>query len=128
MSRIGTEREVCFLNCTWELTNSLLGHHSFQHKACRLQVAEIYSTSSEIQEKAITASFWHILIGYLQLGHTQTIFWIEFLRSSRKAFSGNRATSLIFYIGSPTGSTLEVMDNSPRTYPRTNPKHNLGVD
>ena len=35
----------------------------------------------------------------LQLGHTQIIFWIEFLRSSRKAFSGDRATSPIFYIG-----------------------------
>ena len=48
---------------------------------------------------------------YLQLGHTQIIFWIEFLRSSRKAFSGNRATSPIFYIR----FAHAWMDNSPRT-------------
>ena len=40
--------------------------------------------------------------------------WFEFLCSSRKALSGNRATSLIFYIGSPTPSTYGVTDSTPR--------------
>ena len=55
-------------------------------------------------------------------------FFSEFLRSSRKAFSGNRATSPIIYIASLTRFKLEVIDNSPKTYPRTNPKYDLGVD
>ena len=32
MSRIGTEREVCFLKCTWELIYEYLNHKKVKYK------------------------------------------------------------------------------------------------
>lgn len=41
--------------------------------------------------------------------------------------NSNFGQSPIFYIGSSTRSTHDATDNTPRTYPFENPKHDFGV-
>ena len=65
--------------------------------------------------------------GLYSYGTPKSFFGLNFSRSSRKAFSDNRATFPIFYIGSPTRHLHGVTDNTPRTYASKNLKNDLGV-
>ena len=114
----------------WEVgrENQFFRYYFVKHWLAKLLI--IYLTTRDhlrpkphVPESTGVGGSWnlqnHWISPSLQLGHTQIIFWIEFLRSSRKAFSGNRATSPIFYIGFahawwwtiPREHTLEQIQN-----------------
>ena len=114
--------------------NILFHQHYFHqhHEIQEVNVGEGFSptyrffTNMHFSPTSFTNIRTAIKITY-SYGTPKSFFGLNFSRSSRKAFSDNRATFPIFYIGSPTRHLHGVTDKTPRTYASKNLKNDLGV-